>query len=114
MLYADGGYATWQNTYDRLVTGNIGFVIQYPVITAQQANYSCFGYTQKGVAGLININARAVQYVVGSTNQPTSPDNKTTQSDPDGTVFIFEQPNGPGNYWFWRGYTLNNIAGCNA
>ena len=114
VLYADGGYGTWQDAYDQLTTGNISFTVQYPIITAAQESYGCVGYSQQGIPGLMKIDAQSVQYVVGTASEPNSPDGQTLQTAPNATVFVFEQPNEPGGYWLWRGYILNNVANCKA
>ena len=112
-LYADGGFGTWNDLYSQLTTENTSFIIHYPPITADQEGYSCVGYGSKGIPSLnVNINANAIQYVVGTTSEPNYP--ATTQTQPDSTVFVFEIPYGPANFWLWRGVFYNNVAGCNA
>src|SRR5712691_10613868 len=70
VLYSDGGYGTWQDTYDRLTTGSLGFTVKYPIITAKQAGYGCVGYSQHGIPYLMKIDAQDVQYVVGTSSEP--------------------------------------------
>jgi len=104
VLYSDGGYSTWEDTYNSLTTGNLSFTVHYPIITATQAGYGCVGYSQHGIPYLMKIDAQDVQYVVGTSSvQGTAPDT---------TVFIFEVPTGPVVFWLWRGYTLNNLTPC--
>ena len=115
-LYADANDTDWQFTYDRMTAGKRSFTIPLPIITPNQEGYSCVGYTQQGVSGLMNIQAQAIRYVVGTMNDPSDPD--TLQTTRNATVFIFEetvptanQPSPPVSpSWFWRGYTLNNLA----
>ena len=114
VLYSDGGYGTWQNTYDRLTAGSLSFTVEYPIITAKQAGYGCVGYSQHGIPYLMKIDAQDVEYVVGTASEPNSPDGQTLQVAPDATVFIFEIPTGPAVFYLWRGYTLNNVKNCNA
>ena len=112
-LYADGGFGTWSDMYSQLTTGNLSFVVHYPPITADQENYSCVGYSSKGIPQLnVNITADAIQYVVGTTSNPAYPG--TMQTQPDATVFVFEVPYGPANFWLWRAVFFNNVSGCNA
>ncbi len=114
VLYADGGYSTWRQVYNRLTTGTLSFTVEYPIITAKQKGYDCVGYSQQGIPGLMSIDAQAVEYVVGTASEPNTPDQQTLQTAPDGTIFVFERPNGPGDFWLWRGFTLNNVQNCNA
>ncbi len=114
LLYSDGGYSTWKDTYNSLTTGNLSFTVKYPIITAKQVGYACVGYSQHGIPQLMNIDAQDVQYVVGTASEPNSPDGQTLQVAPDATVFVFEVPTGPAVFWLWRGYTLNNVKNCNA
>lgn len=112
VLRADGGFGTWNYMYSQLTTGNTSFTIHYPPLTADQEGYSCVGYTKQGISLLnIKINADDVQYVVGTAAEPNYP--QTAQTAPDGTVFAFEIPPGPGGYWFWRAVIFNNTFGCN-
>ena len=100
-LCASGG-TSWSDTYDELRTGNLSAVLQYPQITPYQEGYT--GYTDHSATGIGNINATAVRYDVGtlSGNGVTG----TTQTNRDGTVFIFESLTG--SSWLWRGYVTNN------
>jgi hypothetical protein len=112
-LYADGGFGTWNDMYSQLNTGNISFILHYPPITADQENYSCVGYGSKGVPSLnVNISANDIQYVVGTASRPG--DSGSLQTQIDATVFVFEIPYGPANFWLWRAVFFNNVAGCNA
>jgi hypothetical protein len=113
ILYTDDGLGTWEQTDEQLTTGNLGLIVQYPPISADQEGYACVGYGSHGLSQFnININAAHVVYVVGTA---TGPDvTGSTQATPDTMVFIFEFPQGPpGTTWLWRGYVLNNITGCN-
>ncbi len=115
-LYADANDTDWQFTYDRMTAGKRRFTIPLPIITPDQEGYGCVGYTQQGVSGLMNIQAQAIQYVVGTMNDPT--DRDTLQTTQNTTVLIFEETEPTANQpgppappsWFWRGYTLNNLA----
>lgn len=111
-LHAGGGFGTWNDMYSQLITGNTSFTINYPPLTADQEGYSCMGYTKQGISLLnVNINADDVQYVVGTASEPNQP--PSMQTAPDGTVFAFEVPLGPGGYWLWRAVIFNNTPGCN-
>ncbi len=110
VLYANGGYSTWKDTYNQLTTGNMSFTVHYPIVTSKQKGYDCVGYSQHGIPYLMKIDAQEVQYIVGTTSEPNAPE--TLQTVPDTTVFVFEHPNCPCNFWLWRGYTLNNMTPC--
>ncbi|GLV59933.1 hypothetical protein KDH_67570 [Dictyobacter sp. S3.2.2.5] len=114
-LYTDGGSGNWKDTHDQLVSGSLGFLIQYPVITAAQKGYTCNNnYNSQGLPPWIVIHNARTMYIVGTTQEPNTPG--TLQTEPNATVFIFEQSNtgymSGRNPWYWRGYVMNNTAGC--
>jgi len=113
VLYAGGGFGTWNEMYSQLTTGNISFIVHYPPLTAMQEGYACVGYGNAGVPSLnVNINASEIQYIVGTASEPNNPG--TMQTQPDSMVFAFEVPQGPGTFWLWRAVFFNNVAQCNA
>jgi len=107
-LCADSG-GGWSYTYDALTTGNLSLVVQYPVITPDQEEYT--GYSPGGRWSM-GINAKSVEYVVGTASGPDV--DGTTQAYTNGSVFIFELPYPTGGPlpWLWRCLVLSNQMHC--
>lgn len=111
-LDASGHGSDWNYTYNEMMTGNFNFTIAYPPITAEQEGYTKCGYGPQGISNMMVIDAAGVQYVVGTTINPTWPAD-AVGNPPRGTVFVFELPNGPtGESWLWRAVIFNSSIAC--
>ncbi|GER88906.1 hypothetical protein KDW_30680 [Dictyobacter vulcani] len=110
---AEGSPLDWKFIHDHLVNGDMTLLISDPIWTPEVAGYNCAGrlYGPNGVY----VNGHAVMAI---PNANVKYDLGTSYSshlefDSQGAseVFVFEQPNQSGQ-WFWRGYTYGNISNC--
>ncbi|EFH82178.1 hypothetical protein [Ktedonobacter racemifer] len=103
----------WGYTYHDLMSGNITISIRRVVITPEEAKFNCNGafYGTSGVTvkgyKLMDIPNANVAYDVGSIFSSIP----EKSEPPDSVVFVFEQPNHTGQ-WFWRGYVFGNTTNC--